>query len=50
MWMRNRESQFSGMKKVVMLCSWAGDFALTVPFSTQEYKDLPMGSYQQKVH
>lgn len=26
------------MTEVVVLCSWAGDFALTVPFLAQEYE------------
>lgn len=37
-WMRYRENQVSAMTEVVVLSSWAGDFALTVPFSAQEYK------------
>ena len=28
----------SGPGRVIVLCSWASDFTLTVPLSTQEYK------------
>ena len=28
--------------RVIVLCSWAKDFTLTVPLSTQEYKWVPV--------
>ena len=30
-----------GLARMVMVCSWARCFTLTVPFSTQEYKWVP---------